>query len=370
MKPPSPLRVGLIGAGSIWNAHKVAFQQFPEHVRLVAVTDLNPDAARKAAEEFPGAAVCADPAALLDMDGLDAVLILTVHSEHAALALAALEAGKHVLVEKPMACDLTEAQAMVDAAEARNLKLMIGQCQRYDRSYRGVKRLISSGELGRIHAVRFDSMQGLFTNGLLPTGHWLSDGRKAGGGIVISVCVHRLDLVRFCLGEVRRVCALTRTQDPGFTHGAEDFATALLEFENGAIGEMFGTYSGFRMPYSEGLMIFGADGAIHAMPNNGEYQSPAFYASKSHPGVKDENNWLAQFRSFQPVPPDTDGLPTDNSFVNQMLHFADCCRTGEEPLSGGRDNLGTLRLIEGIYRSAESGAWVNLQDLSLSCASS
>lgn len=363
MKPPSPLRVGLIGAGSIWNAHKVAFQQFPEQVRLAAVTDLHLPAAQKAADEFAGAKVYADPATMLRDAEIDAVLILTTHAEHAALAQAAIASGRHVLVEKPMACSLAEARSMTDAARARGVILMIGQCQRYDRSYRGVKRLIASGEIGNVHAVRFDSMQGLFTNGLLPAGHWLSDGRKAGGGIVISVCVHRLDLARFCLGEVRRVSAVARTQDPGFTNGAEDYVAALFEFENGALGEMFGTYSGFRMPYSEGLMIFGSDGAVHAMPNNGECQAPALYASKQNPGVKDENNWLAQFRGFQPVPEDTDGLPSDNSFVNQMLHFADCCRTGAEPLSSGRDNLGTMRLIEGIYQSAKTGAWVDLNNL-------
>ena len=363
MTPSSPLRVGLIGAGNIWNAHKVAFRQFPGHVRLAAVTDLNAAAAQKAAGEFPGAQVYADPAAMLRDAGIDAVLILTVHAEHAALALAAMRSGRHVLVEKPMACSLAEAREMADAADRAGVRLMIGQCQRYDRSYRGAIRLIDSGEIGRVQAVRFDSMQGLFTNDLLPAGHWLSDGRKAGGGIVISVCVHRLDLVRFCLGEVRRVSAVTRTLDPGYTHGAEDYAAALFEFESGALGEMFGTYSGFRMPYSEGLMIFGADGAIHATPNNGEYQAPAVYASRRNPGVKDGNNWLAQFRGFQPVPADADGLPTDNSFVNQMLHFADCCRTGAEPLSSGRDNLGTMRLIEGIYQSAKAGTWIDLKNL-------
>ncbi len=363
MKPPSPLRIGLIGAGNIWNAHKVAFQQFPESVRLAAVMDINPAAAQKAADEFPGAKVYADPATMLRDAEIDAVLILTVHAEHAALAHAAIVSGRHVLVEKPMACSLAEARSMADAADKAGVRLMIGQCQRYDRSYRGAKRLIESGEIGRVQAVRFDSMQGLFSNGILPAGHWLADGSKAGGGIVISVCVHRLDLVRFCLGEVRRVSAVTRTLDPGYINGAEDFAAALFEFESGALGEMFGTYSGFRMPYSEGLMIFGQDGAIHASPNNGEYQAPAVYASKQHPGVKDENNWLAQFRGFQPVPPDTDGLPSDNSFVNQMLHFADCCHTGAEPLSSGRDNLGTMRLIEGIYQSAKTGTWIDLKNL-------
>lgn len=359
----SPLRVGLIGAGNIWNAHKVAFKQHPEELQLTAVSDLFPAAAAKVAAEFPGARVFTDAEIMIREADIDAVLILATHDQHYPLAVAAARAGRHVLVEKPMACSLDEARKMAGAADAAGVRLMVGQCQRYERSYAGVKRLVATGELGAIQAIRFDSMQGLVANKLLPDGHWLCDGKRAGGGIVISVCVHRLDLARYLVGEVRRVSAITRTLGGGFINNAEDFACALLEFENGAIGEMFGTYAGFRMPYSEGLLILGAQGAVHAMPNNGEYQAPAVYASSQHSGPRDPNAWLAQFRGFIPVPPEETNLPDENAFVNQLLHFVECCRTGREPLSSGRDNLGTMRLIEGIYRSAQTGQWVDLATL-------
>lgn len=356
----SPLSVGLLGAGNIWNQHQLAFRERPDLLRLAAVYDPVPAQAARVTTEFPGATTCATADELLHRKNLDAVIILTTHAQHHPLALAALRAGRHVLVEKPMACTLAQAEEMAAAARAAQRVLMVGQCQRYDASYAGIRRLIQSGEIGRIHAIRFDSMQGLFPNDLLPDNHWLCDAEAAGGGIVISVSVHRIDLCRYLVGEVRRVSALMRTSTPKFRHGAEDYACALLDFSNGAIGEMFATYSGFRMPYGEGLMIFGEDGAIHAQPNGGEYQASAVYASKRTPGKPDENRWLGQYRGFTPVPAAKDECPHANSFVNQLLHFARCIQTGTTPISGAEDNLGTMRTIHALYQSARTGGWVNV----------
>lgn len=358
--PMKPLSLGLLGAGNIWNQHKIAFQARPDLLRLAAVFDPVAANATRAVVEFPGAITCATAGELLSHAGLDAVLILTTHAQHHPLALAALRTGCHVLVEKPMACTLAAAEEMAAAAHAARRVLMVGQCQRYDASYAGIRRLIQSGEIGRIHAIRFDSMQGLVANDLLPSSHWLCDGAAAGGGIVISVSVHRIDLCRYLAGEVQRVSALTRTATSHFRNGAEDFACALLDFTNGAIGEMFATYAGFRMPYGEGLMIFGEHGTIHAQPNGGEYSAPAVFASTCTPGSPGGDRWLGQYRGFTPVPPASDECPHANSFVNQLVHFATCVRTGATPTSGADDNLGTMRTLHAIYASARTGGWVNV----------
>jgi predicted dehydrogenase len=353
------LSVGLFGAGNIWNQHKIAFRDCPERLKLAAVFDPVPANAARAAAEFPGAVACASAEELLRRDDVEAVLILTTHAQHHPLALAALRAGKHVLVEKPMACSLAESLEMAAAARAAKRVLLIGQCQRYDASYAGIRRIIESGEIGRIHAIRFDSMQGLVANDLLPSSHWLCDGEVAGGGVVISVSVHRIDLCRYLVGEVRRVSALMRTVTSHFRNGAEDYACALLDFSNGAIGEMFATYAGFRMPYGEGLMIFGEQGTIHAQPN-GDYSAPAVYASVRTPGSPGDNRWLAQYRGFTPVPAAIDECPHENSFVNQLVHFADCVHAGAKPVSGAEDNLGTMRTIHALYQSARTGGWVDV----------
>lgn len=355
------LRVGLIGAGGISRAHLRAYQQFPDQVELVAVCDINEAAARQRAGEAGVEAVYTDAAAMLRQAALDAVDICTIHDQHAPLAIAAAETGKHVLVEKPMACSMQECRAMVAAAEKAGVTLMVAQDQRYRPSYQGVKRLIDEGELGRIHGVRFDSMQNLLA--FLPPGHWLYDGKRAGGGIVISVSVHRIDLMRYLIGDIKSVSGLTRVTRPEFTNGAEDFAVATFEFENGALGETFATYSGFRMPWSEMFMILGECGAVHAVPAQGESAGPALVASLRLGSQDDQDGWNKQFRGFVPVEPVQEGLPTEDGKINEILHFALCCRTGKEPLSSGKDNLGTMKTIFGIYESAQTGRTVQLADL-------
>jgi predicted dehydrogenase len=190
----------------------------------------------------------------------------------------------------------------------------------------------------------------------------LYDGALAGGGIVISVSVHRIDLMRYLVGDVQRVFAVCRRGGSPYTNGAEDYASAILEFANGAIGEHFATYSGFRMPYSESFMLFGQNGSVHAVPNPGTDRAPALYATRAHSAPREEASaWKSMFTGFLPVEPDASGLPTDNSFANEIAHFVTCCRTGQEPISSGRDNLGTMAVIFGIYESARTGSWVPLK---------
>lgn len=353
-----PLRVGLIGAGNISRAHIPAYRAFPEQIALVAVCDIDEAAARTRAEGT-NATIYTDAETMLRKADLDAVDICTIHDQHAPLALAAIARGLHVLVEKPMACSMDECRAMVTAANDARITLMVGQQQRYDPSYRGVLTLIHSGELGTIRAARLDAMQNL--EAYAPPGHWLYDGRRAGGGAVISLAVHKLDLLRYLMGEVRHVSALARTTSPHFINGAEDYTVATLEFESGAIGELFATYAGFRMPWSESFALFGDTGTIHAVPPQGTDKGPALVASmRRSPAL---TRYADQFGGFVPVESVHTGLPTEHPITNELLHFAECCRTGAEPLSSGRDNLGTMRVVFGIYESAKTGRPVALTAL-------
>ncbi|NJL73385.1 MAG: Gfo/Idh/MocA family oxidoreductase [Candidatus Competibacteraceae bacterium] len=191
--------------------------------------------------------------------------------------------------------------------------------------------------------------------------HWLLDGKAAGGGIVISVSVHRIDLMRFLVGDVKRVSAVGRTSHAAFKNGAEDFVSAVMEFENGAIGEMFGTYSGYRMPWGEMFMIFGERGTIHAVPELGGYLGEARIASADSPHKI--TGWEDQYAGFEPLVAPDAGLETNDEFVNQLLHFAQCVHTSSEPWSSGRDNLGTMKVVFGIYESLRTGEAVDLASL-------
>ncbi|MBI2194532.1 MAG: Gfo/Idh/MocA family oxidoreductase [Planctomycetes bacterium] len=344
-----PLRVGMIGAGGISRAHLRAYQRFPGQAALVAVCDVREDAARQRAAEAGVSAVYTDAERMLREASIDAVDLCTVHDQHAPLGIAAAGCGKHVLVEKPMACSMKECLDMVDAAARAGVILMAAQCQRFQPDYRGVRHLLKNGEIGRIYAVQFDSMQNL--PALLPQSHWLFDGQRAGGGIVISVSVHKIDLLRYFLGNVRSVFGVCRTLRPEFIHNAEDYACATLEFEAGIVGEHFATYSGFRMPWGEKFLIFGEMGAFH--------DTQVASRTRGLPG----EGWAGQFGGYAPVEPIREGLPTDDGFVNEILHFADCCVTGREPLTSGRDNLETMKVIFGIYESSRTGRRVDLAAL-------
>jgi predicted dehydrogenase len=354
-----PLRVALVGAGNIASHHLPAYRQFPDEVVLVAICDVNEGAARERAQEADVGRVFADVATLLREVDCDALDICVTPDQHAPIAHTAIAAGKHTLVEKPFALTLADCRELVAAADRAGVTLMVAQNQRFLPTHQAARAIIASGELGQVRAVRTDSVQ--HWGGFVDAGHWQYDGARAGGGAVIGVGVHRLDLVRFLVGEVKRVSAVVTTSSPHFVNGAEEYAAATLEFENGALGQAFATVSAFRSPWSEQLLVFGERGTIHASPAPGNMRSRAFVASerRSVPVVE----WADQFQGFEPVDVAAEGLPSESGQVNEILHFAACCANGSEPLSSGRDNLGTMRLIAGIYESARRGEPVELADL-------
>ena len=350
-----PFRIGLVGTGGISRAHLIAFKAFPEELKLTAVCDIN----RAAAEEFVAEAGGDIPIydsieAMLGCGGFDAVDLCTIHTEHYAQAKAALMADYPVLIEKPFATRIEDCKELVDLAEEKQKCLMIGQCQRFDPSYVAARKAIQSGVLGDIRGVRFDCMQNL--EFYVKPGHWLWDADKAGGGIVISVMVHRLDLMRFLVGDIKRVTAVGRSFHREMLNGAEDFVTAILEFENGAVGEAFGTYVGFRLPYSESFMIFGEKGTVHAVPEAGQWQGPAMISVDGEERKADKS----AFEGFSPINPDP-LMRHELGFVNEILHFAECCRSGAQPDASGRDNLKTMQVIFGIMESMRLGKPVEIK---------
>ena len=356
------LRMGLIGAGGIARAHLRAYQQFQHEVQLVGVADVVGEAAWRFAQEsgLPEVEVYTDPLELIRRPAVEAVDICTTHDQHAPVALAAAGAGKHVLVEKPMATSPQECLQMVEAARAHGVLLMVAQCQRYEPSYRAAREAIQRGELGRVWGVQLEARQHLRL--FRPPGDWLYDGRRAGGGVVISVAVHKIDLARYLVGDVRRVTAHCRTSDPElFRHGAEDFCVATLEFASGAVGSLFATYSGYRIPYGEGITVIGTQGTIYSL-QLGQERGPAMIASEIAAGEQG-SGWGEQYSGFAPLPSSPDGLVSQDMFVNEIVHFARCCRGEEEPISSGEDNLGTMAVVFGIYRSASTGEPVELAEV-------
>ena len=365
-----PLKVGLIGAGGISRQHLPGYQLDPGRVRLEAVCDIREERARAFASEAEiGAdAVFSDAREMFELADIDAVDICTIHDTHAELAMAAAEAGKHVLLEKPMAISMAECRAIVEATEAAGVTFMVAQHLRHVPTYVALRRRIQAGELGRIWSARVDT----FLTAALDDpdqpiapgrGFWGFDGKRGGGGVVTLLSVHHLDLMRFFVGEVVRVEARAWRGHPSFTNEAEDRVVATLEFANGAIGTLTASLTS-RAPWLFQTVILGDEGAAWTPPPAENtplmwHRVPAVMTSAQQEG--DES--FDPVTSFRPVDTSDLSLPTDNPYVNEIIHFAACCEDGAEPVSGGRDNLETMKIVFGVYESAQSGRAVDLGSL-------
>jgi UDP-N-acetyl-2-amino-2-deoxyglucuronate dehydrogenase len=358
-----PLKVGLIGTGSISWYHLTAYNQYPDTVRLTAVCDIRRDAMEEFAKKANVGACYDDYHRMLHEADIDAVDICTSHDQHEPQVLAAATAGKHVLLEKPMGRNMQECRNMVAATAKAGVTFMIGHDLRYMPHSLAIKRIIDSGELGAVRVTRCVLISNMAPmppgGGDYKLGAWLSDAKLAGGGIMISGVIHQVDLLRYYIGDIKSVIGVCRSVHPQFLNGAEEYGCATLEFENGAIGDILIIASPTRSPLGCQYTLYGDEGTIYStQAGNRTYQfAHGMISSRNRQKPGDA------FNSFVPIEPVTGPLAGDDPFVNEILHFAGCCRAGKTPLTGGKDNLGTVKAIFGIYESSRTGKKVDLSTL-------
>jgi predicted dehydrogenase len=328
-----PVRLALLGCGGIATAHLSAYAALPELGRVVVACDSDPENARRRAEET-GAAACFDVEEALSRDDVEAVDLCLPHDLHAPVTLAAAAAGKHVLVEKPIARNLEEADRMIAACAAAGVHLMVAHCQRFSAERQTAKRLVDDGAIGRIYLMRTDHNQWVD----YPPGHWINDPAKLGGGGVAGSGVHHLDVLRWFCGDVAWVSAgLARS---GLTaRTAEDAGLVLLEHASGAVSELALSWTAHRFPWYESFWIYGSEGVIHNVGGLQMFRG------------------LARSGEFERVPKDHDDT---GGFREEIRHFLTCIRTAQRPRMPGEEARAALELVLAAYRSAERGEKVPL----------
>lgn len=232
------LRVGVVGLG-IGRMHIEGWREHPQ-VEVVAIADA--DAARLAqvGEQFGIAARHASAEAMLAAERLDVLSICTPNKFHLPLALAAFEAGCHVLCEKPMALNADEGRTMLAAAKRAGRRLMINFSYRFSAQSRALKTQVDAGVFGDFY---FGRTVWHRRRGMPGFGGWFGTKSLAGGGPLIDLGVHRLDLALWLMGYPKPTWVLGNTYDPiarelaakaGKTFDVEDLAAALIRFDNGA----------------------------------------------------------------------------------------------------------------------------------------
>lgn len=330
------LRLALIGCGGISRAHLKGINELSDLVQLAATCDVDRARAEEAAKKGGAEVVCDDYHQVLEREDVDAVDILLPHDLHCEVTVAAADVGKHVLCEKPIAPTAEEAEDMIAACEAAGVKLMIAYCERYSSEHAAAKQLLDEGAIGTPYLMRIDHNQWVWA----PEGHWINDPQKLGGGTVAGSGTHRLDLLRWFNGEVKRVAAFLG--NTGLTNiVAEDTATIILEHEGGSLGEMVCCWSVRQAPWYECFWIYGDRGTIH---NVGGLKLARTSPDRAPTG-------------FGKVE-----LPHDDSggFREEIRHFAQCVLHDREPLTDGVEALKTLQLVQAVYRAAQERRVVEL----------
>lgn len=230
------LRLGVVGLGRAFTLMRPAFIASPL-IELVAATDSRPEALQRFAEEFRGTGYPTLGEMLRD-SAVEAIYIATPHQFHAAQAIEAVAAGKHVLVEKPMAISLDEAQAMVDATRKARVKLIVGHSHSFDAPIAETRKIIASGAFGALKMITALN----FTDFLYRPRRPEELDTSAGGGAVFNQAMHQVDIVRLLAGGLAEsVVAQTGIWDK--SRATEGAYTAMLRFPGDVAATI--TYSGY-----------------------------------------------------------------------------------------------------------------------------
>ncbi|MDR3139314.1 MAG: Gfo/Idh/MocA family oxidoreductase [Treponema sp.] len=352
------LKIGIIGVGNISAFHIEGYQKNP-HAELTAFCDTNEDRLRYMGNKY-GVSRCFTSAQemLARLPELDAVSVCTWNSEHAPVAIAALNAGKHVLCEKPMAVTVAAAREMLAAAEKNNRLLMIGFVRRFGNDCRILKDFIDQDSLGEIYYTKACYLR---RNG--NPGGWFGDRSRSGGGPLIDLGVHVIDLSRYLMGNRRPVsiygAAFQKLFDRPHIKTAknyvassagegkqdvcdvEDLAVAMIRFDNGAVLQVEASFS-LNIKQNEGvLQFFGTKGGAKLSPELELYT--------------ELNGYLADINLAAPTALSFNGL-----FEAEIDHFVDCLLNGTPCRAPAQDGVEIMRILEGIYESARLGREVIL----------
>jgi predicted dehydrogenase len=346
----------MIGTGAIAKLHLPAFLNRPDAVRLSLICDLNSEAAAKVSRQLPyPVAVEADYRRLIGAEDVDAALVALPHHLHFPVAAELVQAGIPVLVEKPLTCTLKEARELHAISQKSGAAVVSGQMLRFSREAIFLRDWIRRNpqNFGALRTFDLQSWQNIlaYTHSASGPGHWLLDGEKGGGGVVISLAIHQLDLIRFLSGQdFVEATALGRFDEP-FLRGAESCAVVLLRMSAGACGVLHANYTAPRVPYCEALTLFGEHGTIIQHPESlGRYRGSFRFAGTTN---KLTEKWVDQFDGFERMP--SDPSLSEDPFTNQLVSFASSLVQGQTPVNSLPENFNTLACIASVYTSLRTG---------------
>ena len=349
-----PVRFGLVGCGAIGPTHAAAIVALPD-AELLAVADPIPDRAAALAAQFNAPRTYPGLAELLADDAVDVVCLCTPSGRHADGAVAALAAGKHVVIEKPMDVTVEACDRVLAAAAVAGRRVAVVSQHRFDPATERVKQLLDAAALGRPVLVTAD-VKWHRTQAYYDAGDWRGTWALDGGGAVMNQGVHTVDLLLHLAGPVRSVYAQTRTAAHDRIE-VEDVAVAALTFASGAIGTLVATTAAFDgLPVrvdlygTAGTAILEGD-ALKLLKIRDAPELDAAEPATAH-AVSVATGGTAAASVAAPT--------WGDAHRAQLADFVRCLRTGGRPRSDGTDGRAAVRVVRALYESARTGAVVTL----------
>jgi len=346
------IRVGVIGSGGIFRNLHVPYYEMTDRAKIVAVADVKEESAAEVAQRFDADAYT-DYRQILDRDDIDAVDISTHPGPHRDLTIATAQAGKHILLEKPMCRTVAEADEMIAAADNAGVMLQVAYMLPFSPVYQKMKELLEDGTLGHMHMAYCNQV------GWFRPGHpWLFI-REESGGMLVEQAIHNFDVWMYLYGDVASVYACTSHVPLGGTYpdpekAVENNAILTIKFRSGGAGMFIKSWAAEIGHSGEGVVC-----------SNGS-------ASFSQGGLKWKTHDMAEPAEFSPSVPDDDTYRTVSSEARQgrywsyaskgasIDHWLKCIANEESPTTSGRVGRAGIQIAEAAYQSSESGAPVTI----------
>jgi len=343
------VRLGIIGLGNMGQSHadNIIAGKIPD-LELAAVADLNAERL----EKFKDAAHFSEGLELIQSGTVDAILIATPHYSHTTLGIAALEAGIHTLVEKPISVHKEDCERLIAAWQDEKVVFSAMFNQRTDPAYCKVKSLIESGELGTVQRINWIITDWYRTENYYASGGWRATWGGEGGGVLLNQCPHNLDLLQWIFGMPSKVTANCQF---GRFHNieVEDAVTAILEYPNGATG-VFITTTG-EAPGTNRLEIACDRGKV--VVENGKL---TFTRTEQ---LVSEHNKSAQTGFAKPPVWNVDiPLPAGNGeqHIGILKNFTNAILKGEALIAPASEGIHSVELANAMLYSAFENTAVNL----------
>jgi predicted dehydrogenase len=335
-----PLHLAFTGTGSIANVHAQAIQDIPD-VKIVAIVNHSPASANRFAERYEISRKYETIEPMIKDGEVDAVIICTPNYLHAPQAIAALEAGIHVMVEKPMATTVTEAKQMMVAADKSGARLMVAHCWRFDEEVLWLRDQLGEGKLGALIRTKSYGVNTLWG----PEG-WFTQKRLSGGGALADMGIHAIDTVRYMLHDPKPVRVFARVGTYYGDYDVDDTGMLMVDWDNGVTSYI---ESGWWQPHSgraeASTELYGTEGYAQLFP--------------THLKLADETRRRVTIVESG-FPQEADKPPSQKMYNTQMAHFVKTIERGLKPVPGGQEGMVNLQIIEAAYESSRTGLVVSM----------